>query len=680
MFVKNSYATNFENYIESELKLQKALHFNNKTDNMLIASAKHFVVNLKDHSLQEDTQFTYFKEYFSQAQIEDIRLELALKNTFAKAIEVKENWYIVTFLYNPTHPFEYHVSIAEAKDIEKAETLLQRLQIMITLSSFVLFFLSYVILISKEKLAKRKKELQDSLEEANMYFNNAMIAFLIVDKERKIIAVNTLLCKMFGYREDELLSQSAEILHTSAHSYRKWDETVFSKAQLDSVVNEQYEMQRKDGEHFWMEASGAPFNNSNKISNGVVWTILDVTKQVESRKTINKLNESLHENLNYIRLFLDTAPVPIYVNNKEGLIVECNSAFAKIIKRLKADIIGNSIGKFLPKYLADIHRKKDDELLYNETIFYREILSVDLDDTRIYEYHKTAIKKENLYEGYICVMIDVTEHEEQETKLQKMIFEAVEKNRELAQAHEEERLNDIKFTAIGQLSAGITHEINTPLTYIKGNLEILEMDLKDMPDECEIKSQLIEDAQEMKSGIDRIASIVEAMREMSQQKRVDLQVTDIYSTILTSLVISFNRSKQISKIYVNEKLFSLDLKKEEGSCFSMVQAQRVEQVWIIIINNALDQLQKIENFEDREIRINCFEKENKVHVTFKDNGGGISEDVLETVFEPFVSDKPEGGMGVGLSIAKRIIDEQKAVLRTYNDEKGAVFEVVFDKA
>jgi PAS domain S-box-containing protein len=679
MFIKNSYDLNIESYIVNELKLQKALHLNNKYDDMLIASSKHFRVNLQGNKFLEDTQFSYFKKYFSKEQIKDIHLELSLKDTFSKAIKVKKNWYIVTFLYTKKKAQEYHVSITEAIDIDRSEQLLHRLQTMIIISSFVLFILSYILLLSRENLDKSKKEIEYSLDEANMYFNNAMIAFLIVDKNRNIISVNPLLCKIFGYTQEELLFQSAEILHVSPESYQAWGRLVFEKAQLNSVINEKYQVKRKNGELFWMEASGAPFDNTKKVSNGVVWTIMDVTEQMKNKETIDRLNQSIHENLSYLRLFLDTAPIPIYVNNKDGVIIECNNAFAKVIMKQKKEIVNHKLENFLPDSLLQIHLRKDKELLYNESVYYKEIFGTNFHESKIYEYHKTAIHKNDKYDGYICVMVDVTEHEEQETKLQKLIFEAVEKNRELTKAHEEERLNDIKFTAIGQLSAGITHEINTPLTYLKGNLEMLTMDLQGIPDSCKSKEQLIEDTIDMQNGINRIASIVEAMREMSQNKRVVLESTDIYATLITSLVISYNRSKQVSKIYLNDKLFTLDMQKEHGICFAMIQAQRVEQVWIIIINNALDQLQKIENYDEREIRINCFTKNKKVHIEFKDNAGGINVDMMETIFEPFVSDKPEGGMGVGLSIAKRIISEQNATICAYNDSDNAIFEVVFEE-
>jgi PAS domain S-box-containing protein len=678
MFIKNSYVVNIENNVENELKLQRALHNYNKDESILLANSKHFAIQLKKNNFLDDSHFHYFKEYFSDEQIEDILLELSMKNTFSKAIEVKNHWYIVTFLHIPQKHSTFHVSISQAPNIDRIDKLFHRLQIMIMISSVVLFVLSFILLLSQDKLAKRKLEIEASLEESDMYFNNAMIAFLVVDRDRKIVRVNTHLCKIFGYREEELLNQSAEIVHVSKESFMEWGTLVFNKAQLNSVVNEKFQVKRKNGEIFWMEASGAPFDHSKNFSDGVVWTIVDVTKEVENKKTIEKLNSSLHESLVYLRLFLDTAPIPIYVNNKDGLIIECNNAFLKMMKKQKKDIMEHKLSAFLPDYLAQVHEKKDKELLYKKSIYYKELLSIGLEDSKIYEYHKTAIYKDKSYDGYICVMVDVTEHEEQETKLQSMIFKAVEKNKELMKAHEIEKLNDIKFTAIGQLSAGITHEINTPLTYVKGNLEMLVMDLKSMPESCQHKKELIEDTQDMQNGINRIASIVEAMREMSQNKKVILERTNVYATLITSLVISYNRSKQVSKIYINDKLFSLDMEKEKGTCFSLIQSQRVEQVWIVIINNALDQLQKIENFDDRELRINCFMEDNKVHIKFQDNAGGINEDMIEKIFEPFISDKPEGGMGVGLSIAKRIISEQNATISATNDEKGAIFEILLD--
>ena len=118
--------------------------------------------------------------------------------------------------------------------------------------------------------------------------------------------------------------------------------------------------------------------------------------------------------------------------------------------------------------------------------------------------------------------------------------------------------------------------------------------------------------------------------------------------------MAYNRSRQVCRIYLNEKLFDIDsLNKNEFIFCSKIQKQRIEQVWIVVINNALDELVKIEDYENRVLNINLFEENNEIVVKFKDSAGGIKEEILEDIFEPFVSSKEHSGMGVGLNIAKK---------------------------
>ena len=678
LFISNAYEVNFANHLEYELKLQKSLYLNDKADNLSISDSKHFTFSGDFKNIFEDKKLIFLKQYFEKSQIEDILLELSLHGDFSKALIVDESWFILTFLYSKENKL-YHVTITKSTKIDELERLENMLMYMLYISSLILFILFNIILSSQQKLKFQKKEILSSLDKANMYFDNAMIGFLIVDKDRKILNVNPLFCKMFGYTKDELISQGVVLLHKSQESYESWGKLVFSKAKVDSVVNIRYEMKRKNGELIWIEVSGAPFNKSKINDDGVVWTAINITDQVQNERTIENLNKNLSESLNYLRVFLDTAPVPIYVIDKNGAFIECNSAFTKVVKHRKEDIINQKMLDVIPEFLAMIHNKKDEELLYRNDIHYKEILSVDTHVTNIYEFHKTAIKENDIYNGYICVMIDVTKHEEQEDELQRKVKIEVKKNKTLALIHEQERVNDAKFKAIGQLSAGITHEINTPLTYVKGNLEMIQMDIKNIPNDCQQKEQLLEDVNDMKDGLNRIAGIVESMREMSQQGNIETIETNIYSTIITSLIMANNRSKQISKIYLNGELFTTDMRKNKIGLLVNIQAQRMEQVWIILLNNALDELQKKENFEDRKIEIKCYETTSHIVVEFVDNAGGIDSAIIENIFEPFVSSKPEGGMGVGLSVAKRIVEDQDAMIKAFNNTDGATFEVIFDK-
>ena len=209
--------------------------------------------------------------------------------------------------------------------------------------------------------------------------------------------------------------------------------------------------------------------------------------------------------------------------------------------------------------------------------------------------------------------------------LEQRVYEEVKKNIQKDKAHQEERLKNVKLTSIGTLAAGITHEINTPLTYLKGNFEMLQMDIDDVDDE-NLKNEMIESCTKISDAISRISVIIESMREMSQTSSEIKEKTNVFSTLLTSLTMAYNVSKQISRIYLNDNEFKLtNIKKDEMQFFAKIQKQRLEQVWIIIINNALDELKKIESYENRRLDIRIYEEDDFIITKFIDNAGGIKK-------------------------------------------------------
>ncbi|MEA3354801.1 MAG: hybrid sensor histidine kinase/response regulator [Campylobacterota bacterium] len=244
---------------------------------------------------------------------------------------------------------------------------------------------------------------------------------------------------------------------------------------------------------------------------------------------------------------------------------------------------------------------------------------------------------------------------------------------------EEERLKSAKFTATGQLAAGITHEINTPLTYIKANIEMLGYDVEDM-EASKSKDNFQDSLNKINSGIHRIENIISSMKEISYNAKVEKVESNVYATLITAGVLVYNKVKHISNLYINGKQFTMELEKNELVYNAKIQIQRLEQVWIIIINNAMDELMKIDHFDNRRLDIDISEDDTYVNVVFKDNAGGIDKEVLPHIFDPFKGTKDSSGMGVGLSIAKRIIDAHEgATIEAYNENNGAVFKIALKK-
>ncbi len=89
----------------------------------------------------------------------------------------------------------------------------------------------------------------------------------------------------------------------------------------------------------------------------------------------------------------------------------------------------------------------------------------------------------------------------------------------------------------------------------------------------------------------------------------------------------------------------------------------------------MDELIKFGTFPDRKLDIFIESTEDKVIVKFKDNAGGIKDDIIDHVFDAFKSTKESSCMGVGLNIAKKIVNDNDGEIIAYNENGGAVFEV-----
>lgn len=403
---------------------------------------------------------------------------------------------------------------------------------------------------------------------------------------------------------------------------------------------------------------------------------LNQTNKILYRKVDEKTKE-LQENLAFMNKLLNIMPLPVFIKDEEFRYIKCNDAFCNFLNLSKDEIIGKSVYDLAPTDLANEYHKKDLELVDTEKqIYIYEVEPKGDEEKKIVEFNKTSFQNNNKFAGIIGIIIDITLQEKSKLKLQEKVFNKTMQNIEQTKMFEEEQQKNIKFTAIGQLAAGITHEINTPLTYIKGNFEMIKYDILDLPDNI-VKVRMLEDSQKVIDGINRLSNIVESMREMSQKSKESKEDVNIYHTLITSLTLLYNRSKQISNIKVNGELFTIGFDKDKELYICCVQKQRVEQTWVIIINNALDELVKVDNFEDRliDINIKCTKDNKEVVIKVKDNAGGIPKDIEKNIFDPFVSSKESSGMGVGLNVAKKIIEEQNGTIKAYNEDDGAVFEI-----
>ncbi|BAZ14029.1 histidine kinase [Calothrix sp. NIES-4071] len=231
-----------------------------------------------------------------------------------------------------------------------------------------------------------------------------------------------------------------------------------------------------------------------------------------------------------------------------------------------------------------------------------------------------------------------------------------------------------KMSSLGQLVAGIAHEINNPVNFIQGNVNYIEeyiqslLSLLSLYQKCfsshpEIEAfteeldleYIIQDLfkilSSMKSGAIRIRDIVISLRTFSRLDEAEIKTVDVHESIDITLLILSHRLEKSSKYSRIEviKIYS-DLPLIE--CY----AGELNQVFLNIITNAIDVLQNNICLESAKIVIRTWLDNNLVCISIKDNGIGIDEKLLKKVFDPFFTTKPVGqGTGLGLFICYQIV-------------------------
>ncbi len=257
-----------------------------------------------------------------------------------------------------------------------------------------------------------------------------------------------------------------------------------------------------------------------------------------------------------------------------------------------------------------------------------------------------------------------------------------------------------KMASLGQLTAGIAHEINNPINFVSANLTPLKMDIKEILELVkkyeEIKSSedleskiknidaykkeidldyLTKEIDTLLAGIEdgarRTAEIVLGLKIFSRLDESDIKKANINDGIESTLVIL--RSSVPDNVELKLSLGTIPL----IDCFP----GKLNQVFMNLFTNALYAMKQKSLTEKNTLIINSFEKNDKIYVTIEDTGIGMSKKIKEKIFEPFFTTKDVGeGTGLGMSIVFKIVESHQAKLEIESEEgKGSKVTLILNK-
>jgi len=515
------------------------------------------------------------------------------------------------------------------------------------------FFYNTVIpLVSQNKttlqivsydITERKKtelELKESEKKFRTIFKNAPIMIDGFDDKGKCLLWNNECKKLLGWTKEELNQVDDPLLYFYPNK-RDYEKVLKSIQRSDGKFRE-YEVRVKDGSIRTQLWADFKLHKNLNISIGY-----DITGRKQAEIELKERDALLQS-------MIFSIPLQFYAYGRDGKIFMQSerslNKLGKLFGMRTDDLpIDETLKKLWNKWVNSAYAGKDVEGNYDIYIN---------DELHHMKTILAPIKKEDEIIGILGTDIDITEMKENEKKLlmtkddlERMVEEEVEKRKD----QYELLIQKSKLESLGQLAAGIAHEINQPIGLIALGLDNIYEKFKSGSDVSE--KYLKEKIDKFFKYIERIHQIIDHIGTFSRdQKDITYDEVNINNVI----------EQALSMIGMQYGDHDIHFDTHLGDDFPMILGNsfKIEQVFLNLLSNSHDALEAKMNdgieFQ-KTITIKTFKKGKYIIVEFSDNGIGMTSREIERIFDPFYTTKsPEIGTGLGLSISYGILEEMKA--------------------
>jgi PAS domain S-box-containing protein len=417
---------------------------------------------------------------------------------------------------------------------------------------------------------------------------------------------------------------------------------------------------------------------------------------------LSEAEQTVKEERNLLRTVIDNVPDHIYVKDTENRYVVSNNAFARRVGATTQEVIGKTVFELFTQELASQFYADDQEIIRSgQLLLNRESSYADKTGKKIWNQTSKVPLRDSSGKivGLVGIARDITERKRTEEALKKSHDELQQALSELKKT-QAQILQSEKMASIGQLAAGVAHEINNPTGFVSSNLKTLSDYQNDIFSLIKEYKKLIADLKETMATAEYPGSIPEQMEQIvALESKVDINY--ILDDIPNLIEESQEGTERIKKIVIDLKDFAhpgeqelkyANINKNLDSTLNIVwnelkykatvtkdygdlpqvqcYPQQISQVFMNLLINAAQAIEK-----QGEIRIATRAVDGQVEVAISDTGSGIPKENLSKIFDPFFTTREVGkGTGLGLNVAYNIVKKHKGTIDVDSQvRKGTTF-------
>jgi PAS domain S-box-containing protein len=469
-----------------------------------------------------------------------------------------------------------------------------------------------------------------------------------IDADGKVNEWNQRAEKITGYNKKEVMGRDL-VADFITDDYKASVGEVLEKAlKGEETANFEFPLFTKSGDRVDVLLNSTTRRDASGQTVGMVGVGQDITE-------LNKVLVEQARISNDLTRLIDTANAPIFGIDADGKVNEWNQQAEKITGFNKEEVMGRSlVSDFITDdYKASVGEVLEKALKGKETANYEFPLFTKSGD-RVDVLLNSTTRRDT--SGQIVGVVGVGQNI---TELNKVRVEQ-ETERKLSAA---QIIQSSKLATLGEMATSVAHELNQPLNVIRmaaGNSRRkISKGIAD-PEYLNDKLKRIEEQTA------RAAAIIDHMRMFGREAKERPGPIDPRNVVMNALSL-MGEQLRLAGIEIATEL-------PEKCSFILGHTIQMEQVILNLLTNARDAM--AENDREAKITLRVFENDKRIHIISEDTGGGIPEDILSRIFEPFYTTKEMGkGTGLGLSVSYGIVRDMHGTIIAKNITHGARFTI-----